>query len=97
MYLNLGSAVLCDNSVAEKMEDVCQTIYDITAPCCPGCGSTDYQRLSRWIPVDRIYRRGEWARAHPVTLLANKKLIQLTTVVEEGSTDGKESVARATP
>jgi len=103
MHLNLASAVLCSNSTATCPEDICQTIYDIREPCCPGCGSHSFEALTQWIEVDHPYvrppkgssRRETWKQANPRTLneifkaefRANKKIVPLKEVVEERSTN----------
>ena len=71
MHLNLASAVLCSNSTATCPGDICQTIYDITEPCCPGCGSRTFEALTQWIEGDHPYvrppkgstRRETWKQA----------------------------------
>ena len=103
MHLNLASAVLCRNSTANRPEDICQTIYDITEPCCPGCGSDSFDALTTWIEADHPYvrppkgsaRRETWKQADPRTangickaeFQANKKIVPLEEVVAERSTN----------
>lgn len=112
MYLNLGSAVLCNNSTATRPEDICQTVYDINIACCPGCGSRSHTRLSQWVEIDHPYvrpperssRRHEWTPARPHPSLTDifggawtqRKPLQLTTVVARSTNDGSRDLAQPT-
>lgn len=88
--LHLATAVLCGNSICQNPADVCQEIYDINDPCCPGCGSYTSHPISMWIPASSPPRQlMEDRREHAIPLL---------DVITEGSTDGTErDLASTTP